>query len=89
MYVTWKKYQLTWRSRGTITETCFSSRTKEGYLLESEKLLIDLGMGTPVIAAIKKRIEDAYEGRLGIDNNKIGNPSFDIVDRYHDWYSQE
>jgi len=58
-------------------------------IMESEKLLADLGLGTPVIAAIKKRIEDAYEGRLGIDSNKAGNPSFDIVDRYHDWYSQE
>lgn len=62
-------------------------------IMESEKLLADLGMGIPIIAAIKKRIEDAYEGRFDIDrNNNIktsSSRSFDVVNSYRDWYSKE
>jgi hypothetical protein len=58
-------------------------------IMESEKLLIELGLGTPVIAGIKKRIEDAYAGHFDLDNNKTDSPSFDVVDSYRDWYSRQ
>jgi hypothetical protein len=61
---------------------------------ESEHLLAEFGMGMPIIAAVKKRIEDAYaynQSRSGIENNKSDHShgrGFNPVDSYKDWYSQ-
>lgn len=52
------------------------------------KLLAELALGTPVITAIKKRIEDAYKLQTGNDNNENYNPKTCRRKSTMDWYSE-
>ena len=51
---------------------------------ENIRLQLELGLGTPVISAIKRRIDDAYS----LNRNDNTNNAIPRRKRYFDWYSE-